>query len=359
LLIRGDHETPGDEVPPGFLRVLCRSEADAVAAVVPPAKGTSGRRLALARWLTEPGTPAASLLARVQVNRVWQHVFGQGLVATLDNFGAQGQRPTHPELLDWLPAEFISNGWRVKPLLKLLLTSAAYRQASRREPDGPAPAVEPETLDPANELIWKMRLRQLESEVVRDAMLAASGQLNRAAGGPPVPIETRKDGKVVVPTEKLANPAEARRRSVYLMARRAYSLSLLAVFDQPPVATNCLRRDASAVPLQSLTMFNDEFVVEQARAMADRIVNAASAAPREQIRLAFRLALARQPNERELAWCGEYLARQTQGFQTQEQQATGNSSQAAADESGQAAARQALVQLCHTLFNTSEFLYAE
>jgi hypothetical protein len=209
-----------------------------------------------------------------------------------------------------------------------------------------------------------MRLRQLESEVVRDAMLAASGQLNRAAGGSPVPIETRKDGKVVVPMQKLSNPAEALRRSVYLMARRAYSLSLLAVFDQPPVATNCLRRNASAVPLQSLTMFNDEFVVEQASAMANRIVNAASAAPREQITLAFRLALARQPNERELAWCEEYLTRQTQRFQAQGQPATGQSTQAAAGENApaeahQTAARQALVQLCHTLFNTSEFLYAE
>ena len=129
----------------------------------------------MARWLTAPGSPAASLLARVQVNRLWGHLFGRGLVATFDNFGAQGQPPTHPELLDWLAAEFIAGGWRMKPLVKSIVTSSAYRQASRREPAGPSAAADPQAIDPANELLWKMRLRRLESEVVRDAMLAVSG----------------------------------------------------------------------------------------------------------------------------------------------------------------------------------------
>jgi mono/diheme cytochrome c family protein len=351
LLVRGDYEAPGDEVQPGFLRVLCRSEIETVASIVPPAEGTSGRRLALARWLTEPGTRAASLLARVQVNRIWQHLFGQGLVSTPDNFGAQGQPPTHPELLEWLAAEYMANGWRLKPLVKLLVMSSAYRQDSRREPA--EKAADPAEIDPANDLLWKMRLRQLEAEVVRDTMLAASGQLNRAAGGPPVPIETRMDGKVVVAVSKLTNPAEACRRSVYLLARRAYTLSLLAVFDQPPVATNCLHRDASAVPLQSLTMLNDEFVAEQAGAMADHIVCTASAAPRERIALAFLLALGRRPHESELTWCEESLARQAQHFEAQASESS------AADKSAEAAARMALVQLCRMLFNTSEFLYAE
>jgi len=183
LLLRGNYESPGAEVPPGFLRVLCRSEADAVATVAPAHEGTSGRRTALARWLTATDSPAAGLLARVQVNRIWRQLFGRGLVSTPDNFGVQGQRPTHPELLDWLAAEFMAGGWRVKPLMKSMLLSSAYRQASRRESTEPATATNPqpapnsEAVDPANDLLWKMRLRRLESEVVRDAILAAGGRL--------------------------------------------------------------------------------------------------------------------------------------------------------------------------------------
>jgi hypothetical protein len=210
-----------------------------------------------------------------------------------------------------------------------------------------AGALDPATIDPANELLWKMRFRRLESEAVRDAMLAVSGRLNSTVGGPPVPIEARTDGMVVVAAKKLANPADAGRRSVYLLARRAYNLSFLAVFDQPPIATNCLGRDASAVPLQSLTMLNDEFVAEQSRALAERVEAATgSASERTRIESAFRLVLGRRPSEQESAWCEELLVRQVQRFQS-------------AGSSGQPAAREALVQLCHTLFNTSEFLYAE
>ena len=354
LLARGNYESPGAEVPPGFLRVLCRSEADAVATVVPPHEATSGRRTALARWLTAAESPAAGLMARVQVNRIWRQLFGRGLVSTPDNFGVQGQRPTHPELLDWLAAEFMAGGWRVKPLMKSMLLSSAYRQASRRESadtaTNPRPAPDPEAVDPGNDLLWKMRLRRLESEVVRDTILVASGQLNRAVGGPPVPIETRMDGMVVVAKSKLASPADACRRSAYLLARRAYNLSLLAVFDQPPVATNCLARDASAVPPQSLTMFNDEFVAEQARALADRVETIVTA-PREEvdaarIEMAFRLALVRKPDSRERAWCQEIFSRQAERYRTM-------------GETSPTAAHLALVQLCRTLFNTSEFLYAE
>ncbi|HVC97985.1 MAG TPA: PSD1 and planctomycete cytochrome C domain-containing protein [Pirellulales bacterium] len=354
LLVRGDFESPGAEVPPGFLRVLCRSEADAVATVAPPHEGTSGRRTALARWLTATDSPAAGLLARVHVNRIWRQLFGRGLVSTPDNFGVQGQRPTHPELLDWLAAEFMAGGWRVKPLMKSMLLSSVYRQASRRESTesttNPQPALNPEMVDPANDLLWKMRLRRLESEVVRDTILAAGGQLNRAVGGPPVPIETRMDGMVVVARNKLASPADACRRSVYLLTRRAYNLSLLAVFDQPPVATNCLARDASAVPPQSLTMLNDEFIAEQARGLADRVETAVTVPPEEietaRIEMAFRLALVRKPDSRERDRCREIFARQAQRYRTM-------------GESEPAAMHLALVQLCRTLFNTSEFLYAE
>jgi cytochrome c553 len=350
LLIRGDHLTPGPEVAPGFLRVLSRSEGDALASTSPPTEGTSGRRLALARWLTAPDTPASALLARVMVNRLWGQLFGRGIVSTPENFGAQGERPTHPELLDWLSGQFIDGGWRVKPLLRAMLVSDAYRQASRREAPSTGEvdpgAVDPGAIDPGNELLWRMRLRRLESEIVRDSLLTVSGRLNPAAGGPPILIEAQPDGAVIVARSKLARPEDEFRRSVYLLGRRAYNLSLLTVFDQPQPATNCLSRDVSAVPLQSLTMLNDEFFRQQAGWLADRVTAASGPSATQRIELAFRYALARRPNPDETTWCGELLADQARLFQ-----------QAGQDEA--AASRQALVELCHTLLNTSEFLYAE
>ncbi|HZW30259.1 MAG TPA: DUF1553 domain-containing protein, partial [Isosphaeraceae bacterium] len=347
LLIRGSEETPGPEVPPGFLRVLCRSEGDALATVGPTIEGTSGRRTALAHWLTNPESPASSLAARVMVNRVWEHLFGRGIVATPENFGAQGLPPSHPELLEWLSSEFVASGWRIKPLIKLLMTSTAYRQASRRGAAVGSPGMaDPDSLDPGNELLWRMRLRRLESESVRDAILAVSGDLNRAAGGPPIPIHAQADGMVVVAKDRLARPADQWRRSVYLIARRAYNLSLLTVFDQPMVATNCLRRDASAVPLQSLVMLNDAFLAEQAEHFANRVERHAASSPTARILAAFRLALARRPNAKEEAMCQELLRKQA---------ALGRS----AGMSREVAAHKALVQLCHALLNTSEFLYVE
>ncbi len=347
LLLRGSEETPGPQVPPGFLRVLCRSEEESVASVHPPADGTSGRRTALARWLTDPRSPASALLARVMVNRIWQRLFGRGIVLSADNFGAQGQGPTHPELLDWLSAEFIAGGWHVKPLVKLMMTSTAYRQASRRDADASlSGAIDPDVVDPANELLWRMRMRRLESEVVRDSILAISGKLNRKAGGPPVPINAQGDGMVVVAKDRLAEPADAFRRSVYLVTRRAYNLSLLTVFDQPLVATNCLERDRSAVPLQSLVMLNDALVAEQAEHFAERIERSSGSTSEERIETAFCLALARRPVANEITVCTDLLDRQAALC-------------AKAGNPPDVAAHKALVQLCHTLFNTSEFLYAE
>src|SRR5262249_13609302 len=151
----------------------------------------------------------------------------------------------------------------------------------------------PSSVDPDNQLLWRMRLRRLESEVIRDSILATSGQLDRTMGGPPVPQEARPDGMVVVSAKGLAGPSAKFRRSVYLVARRKYPLSMLRVFDQPILATNCTRRDSSAVPLQSLAMLNDPFVLEQAEQFAGRVVQTAGDSRGRQIELAFRLALAR------------------------------------------------------------------
>ena len=165
----------------------------------PPAKDapTSGRRLAFARWLTQPGHP---LTARVMVNRLWLLHFGEGIVSTPDNFGIAGAPPSHPELLDWLATEFVARGWSVKAMHRLILTSAAYRQASRDRPGAPAHA-RAKQADPDNRLLWRQRMRRLEAEPLRDAMLAASGSLNGQMFGPPVPLVVRADGEVVEPDD--------------------------------------------------------------------------------------------------------------------------------------------------------------
>ncbi len=347
LLVRGSDETPGAEVEPGFLRVLSPNERAALATATAPYEGTSGRRTALARWLTDRDSPASALVARVMVNRVWQQLFGRGIVPTADNFGAQGQPPTHPELLEWLSARFVDEGWRIKPLIKLVVLSTAYRQASQRDLSAAnESAADPEAVDPGNELLWRQRLRRLESEVVRDSILAACGTLEWTMGGPPIMIQARSDGMVVVAKDKLARAADATRRSVYLLTRRAYNLSLLTVFDQPLVATNCLMRDASAVPLQSLVMLNDAFIAEQAESLAKRVEQSASSQPRDRIATLFRLTLARRPNAAEVETCQTLLDEQTK---------IGT----AGGMADQLAAHQALVQLCHTVLNASEFLYVE
>ncbi|MBI1917202.1 MAG: DUF1553 domain-containing protein, partial [Planctomycetes bacterium] len=351
LLKRGNYERPGEEVEPGLLSVL--SDPARPASVSPRFAGpTSGRRSALASSLTERDSWAAALLARVMVNRLWQHLFGRGIVPTPENFGLSGEPPTHPELLEWLSGEFVHSGWRIKPMLKLMMMSSAYRQRSQSGSTVAHGTVDPEKVDPANHLLWRMRLRRLEAEAIRDSILAVSGQLDSRMGGPPVLLNALPSGLVVIEDKKLPDPAAKDRRSVYLLFRRAYNLSLLSIFDQPPVALNCPNRDTSAVPLQSLTMLNDPFLAEQARHLADRLARsgASSGAParggRAIIDAAFRLVLSRPPDAAEAAICSQLLAREAAVFRQ-------------AGRPPHEAERLALVQLCHTLLNTSEFLYVE
>ena len=340
LLRRGNPFAPGEPVEPGFLRVL--DWRDKSTPAPRPAGNSSGRRLALAHWLTDADSPAAGLAARVLVNRAWQQLFGRGIVETSDNFGVSGQRPTHPELLDWLAVEFMRDGWRMKPLLRLIMTSTVYRQSA-------SPATTPQTItaekaDPGNQLLWHQRLRRLESEVVRDSILATSGCLDRTLGGPSLQVENRADGLVVVKTSALSAPSAAWRRSLYILARRNYHPTLLAAFDHPVMMTSCAKRTQSAVVGQSLTMLNDAFVLEQAEQFAQRVTKSALGEAR-QIELAFQLALARAPAARELEWSAIFLQRQRGRYVAEKQTV-------------EQAAHRAMVQLCHTLLNTSEFLYA-
>ena len=339
-LIGGNYETPGPETQPGILQVLCESGSSPLLQAKPPFPGTSGRRRALANWLTAPHSRAASLTARVMVNRIWQHLFGAGIVPTPENFGRGGEAPTHPDLLEWLSAEFMSNGWHIKPLIREMVLSTAYRQSADAAPPKAA------ANDPDNSLLWKMRLKRLESEVIRDSVLTVSDTLDRRLGGAPIMLEFRPDdGMIVVSEKQLPYPSAKGRRSIYLLARRAFQLSDMAVFDQPVVATNCPQRASSAVPLQSLSMLNGPFLWESSEKFVERLLHDPQSTREKQISAAFETAFGRGPSVEEQAWSAALLDRQAALYR--------NSPPAA----GVNAERKALVHLCHTLLNTSEFLY--
>ncbi|MDA0658645.1 MAG: PSD1 and planctomycete cytochrome C domain-containing protein [Planctomycetota bacterium] len=351
ILHRGDHESPAGQVEPGFLAALSNAEVDTWMPVEPISATSSGRRTAVAQWITNPQSPASALTVRILVNRLWYQLTGRGIVASRDNFGVTGTPPTHPELLDWLSREFVQGGWRVKPILRTILLSSTYRQATYRDSNeelrvGTSVAVSAELVDPGNELLWKMRLRRLESECIRDAMLSASGSLNPEIGGAPVLTVVQPDGMTVISDKQPNSPAARWRRSLYLLNRRQCNLSFLSVFDQPSMNVNCVARQASAVPLQSLTMMNGDLVWEQAEQLARRVLREAGGNTDDQIVLAFRLTLARKPDADEVSRFQAYL--------------TG---QAALMESPNAGAEQgsfrALVSFCQTLLNTNEFIYVE
>jgi mono/diheme cytochrome c family protein len=349
-LIRGDPAIPGKVVQAAFPSVLCPPGRTA-AARPPDTKGlSSGRRLALARWLTSPDH---SLTARVMVNRIWQHHFGRGIVATPENFGRSGSPPTHPELLDWLAVEFRQGGWSVKRLHKLIMMSTAYRQSAHRppaDPRGPSPAL---TADPDNDLLWRMNLRRVEAEVLRDSVLAVSGKLDRTMGGPPIAVQSNPDGLVTVSDRAGPAPTSHWRRTLYLRSLRGshasgqgFKLSMLEIFDYPEMAINCTRRTNSATPLQSLALINSNFMLEQSRHFAERVHALAGAqASLEQLtRVAFVLALGRVPTAAEADYCRQHLHAQTELYRRLKLPPA-------------QAAQRALAGLCSILLASNEFLY--
>ena len=341
LLRRGEHTQPGRAVQPGFLSVLCDDEKDALGMAAKPFGNTSGRRLALSHWLTDTDGRAAALMARVKVNRVWQHLFGEGLVSTSDNFGHQGAAPTHPDLLEWLAAEYMHNGWRLKPLLNRIMSSTVYRQASVADTGSRIT-----DFDSPPQLLARMPVRRLPSEIIRDAMLACSGRMDRQMGGPSVNTESRPDGSVVVTTEGQPTPGSRWRRSVYVLSRRRWFPTIMSVFDQPNMDQHCARRDSSAIVLQALTMLNDQFALERAEDFARRVLRNAGPTTRDRIVLAFRIVLARGPTASELESSEQLVDRQAERFR---------SAGAGADEIDQ----KSLACLGQVLFNTSEFLYVD
>jgi hypothetical protein len=331
VLRRGEHDKPGPLVGPGVPSVLTDGRTPFVAEPPFP-NGTrkTGRRLAFARWLTHPGHP---LTARVFVNRVWYHHFGAGLVRSLENFGVKGERPSHPDLLDWLAVEFVGGGWKIKDLHRLLMNSRTYRQSSR---------VTEEMLerDPQNRLLSRMPLRRLNAEALRDSLLFVSGCLSDSPGGPPDPISVDRDGQVsVVPI----GPGRWR-RSIYSQYRRTEIPSLMATFDYPVMGPNCVERNVSTVSLQSLLLTNNEHVRELASAFATRVNDLQSETDTDEglvetVETVYQLALSRLPTETErrlgvaaltqlqIEWRGDRHA--------------------------------ALETYCHTILNSAAFLYVD
>jgi hypothetical protein len=299
FLIRGDVNSFGPETKPGFVKVI--TYGDPPIELPPPTPHTSGRRLALAEWLVSRDNP---MTARVEVNRIWSHHFGRGIVATLDNFGKMGEAPTNPELLDWLAVEFMDRGWSVKQLQRLIMTSETYKMASEF-PESEALAANI-AKDPEDKLLWRYRVQRLDAEIIRDSILAVSGGLNLEMGGPPVfpivPEEIVKSMFYGIWKQKDDGPS-VWRRSVYIYRNRGLPFPLLDVFDLPNQNLACGARNVTTVPTQALTLMNDDFVLKQAQLFADRLEEAAPNDRSKQIDLAYQIALARapRPDEKQLA----------------------------------------------------------
>jgi mono/diheme cytochrome c family protein len=299
LFHRGDPDQPKQAVAPGGLTIL--DQALPLKTEKPADLPTSGRRLALAKWLTDRSHP---LTARVLVNRVWLHHFGRGIVATPGDFGRLGEKPTHPELLDWLAAEFVESGWSLKKLHKTIMLSAAYRQSTKRNPTADA-------ADPDNKLLHRMNLRRLEAEEVRDAMLSASGKLCSRQFGPPVPVRENEVGQVIVGkgskdlargivTEEPLPEGEVFRRSVYVQVRRTMPVGVLETFDSATTEPNCELRQASTATPQSLMLLNSDFILDQSRFLAERVRKEAGPEAKAQATRTWTLAYGAPPTEAEL-----------------------------------------------------------
>ena len=306
FLLRGDVNSPGPEMKPGFVNVITYGNPPTV--LQTPTAQTSGRRLALAEWLVSRENP---LTARVMVNRIWSHHFGRGIVATLDNFGKMGEAPTHPALLDWLAVEFMDRGWSVKQMQRLIMTSETYRMASSfpdvEQPDVEQPDAEQ---DPANKLLSHFPMQRLDAEVIRDSILAASGGLNLQMGGPPVfpviPQDVVKSIFYGTWNQKDDGPA-VWRRSVYIYRNRGLPFPLLDVFDEPNPNLASGARNVTTVPTQALALMNDDFVLKQAQLFANRLEEAAPGDRLRQIELAYRIAVARPPTDAEKRIAVDFL----------------------------------------------------
>ncbi len=320
FLRRGDPNQKEGVAEQGFLQVLTRNREGEKHWQTPPPPGwrTSYRRRALAAWITDPDAGPGALLARVIVNRLWQHHFGRGIVATPSDFGFQGEKPTHPELLDWLAGELIANGWRLKPVHRLIMQSAAYSRGDGRDAHAAA-------ADPDDRLLWRRAPRRLEAEAIRDAMLAVSGTL---------------DGRMFGPGTLDPN---MKRRSVYFFVKRSQLVPSLVLFDGPDALQGVEQRPTTTVAPQALLLLNNAAVRRCAEAFARRI-GGANRPPSEVVRAGYRTALGREPHGPELADSVRFVEDQAASYA----------------HDGRADARDAAVaDFCQVLLGTNEFVYVD
>ena len=321
FLHRGGVEAKGPRMTAGVLSVATESEHEFAK---PPANAKSSwQRRGFAEWVASPENP---LTARVMVNRLWQHHFGEGIVRTPSNFGKLGDLPTHPELLDWLATEFVARGWSMKSMHRLLMTSQAYRMSSDDNSGGMAG-------DPENKLLWRMPRVRLEAEAIRDSILAAAGSLDLTLGGPCVypyinPELFQSSTGRTWPGKPEEDPSTWR-RSLYVFSKRSIRYPLFEAYDQPNLVNSCDRRNRSIVAPQALFLMNDSFVILQAKRFAERLRKEAGDDPRKQIERAYRVALGRLPAEPERAMAMAYVKDSTDG----------------------------LAGFCQALFSLNEFVY--
>jgi len=317
VLVRGNHLTPARElVPRSLLKALGPSVL---------AKRGSGR-MELAKRMIDPGNPFVS---RVAVNRIWHHLFGRGIVETVDNFGVTGQKPTHPGLLDYLASQLMNRGWSLKDLIRQVVLSRTYRQSSK-------PSLAGAKVDPNNILLHRMPIRRLQAEVIRDQLLVISGRIDRQQFGKGPKVHITPFMRTPRSPSSSGPMDGAGRRSIYVEVRRNHLEPMLMAFDKPTPFTTMGRRTVSNSPAQPLIMLNNEFVHQQAALWADTLLKTTNANAAELVSLAYRQAFGREPEPWESGVAVEFL----------EQQRNGNES-----------LRQPLADLCHTLFNVKEFIF--
>jgi hypothetical protein len=351
--LRGDPYSKGEEVLPGFLSILDPGNAKITA---PKNLDSTGRRTVLANWLVDPKNP---LVARVMVNRIWQYHFGTGIVATPGDFGRMGSRPTHPELLDYLAATFVENGWSIKKLHKTILLSNTYRRSSDSQTKAAA-------ADPDNKLMWRYGRHRLEAEAIRDSMLQVSGLLNSKMGGPgvfpPVPEGTVSALSATAAAGGWSSEKDAEqnnRRSVYIFVRRNLRYPMLQEFDSPNTFDVWHTRRNTVTAPQALDILNNELILEWSRAMAGQVLGAGSRAsePWEYIDRAFKLAYGRAAAPEELKTASAFWDQQT-AIMARRLASESKPPMPTKTIDGMDSARSAaFVDLCHMLFASNEFLY--
>lgn len=320
-------------IAPGFLAVVAPGRKF-VARPRDTPYPSSGRRRALAEFIASDDNP---LTARVMVNRIWYQHFGKGIVSTPNNFGKMGTPPTNPALLDWLATEFVRQGWSVKQMQRLIMNSETYKMASAYyQPDSAA-------ADPTDQYLWRFPVKRLEAEIIRDAILSASGDLNLETGGPaffpPVPKSVVATASMRGKWELTKDDPSTWRRSIYATVKRNLKYPMFEVFDQPNASLSCERRDVTTVPTQALTLFNNETYLEQAEHLASRVAREAGTDPAAQVKLLYRIAFSREAGGKELQQAVEFLR-------------SSDSSSA-----GAAPHLSPLAELAHVVLNSNEFVY--